>query len=213
MKVIKKVGVIVGAVRKTVLRHPAKYVMLLCGVIIVLGAGAVTYSVVNNASSVSTDSSTGVPVPISSNTNNTAPQSTQVPTTPPNHSANTNSSRTSNTVKPYIVGVCTKTLIPYDTEYENTPSLPVGQTKIIYPGINGYTTSCTNNSDGTNDTHFFDPVPSAPRVVEVGTASQNPAPSNGVSYQEAQSSCSALLANGGGTASSAYSQCLHAYGY
>lgn len=56
-------------------------------------------------------------------------------------------SSATNTHKPYIASVCTTTLIPYQTSYQNVSWLPSGQTQ-SYGGTNGSTVSCTTDSNG-----------------------------------------------------------------
>lgn len=155
-----------------------------------------------------TDSpSTGVSKPSNSQVSPSASQQSTPVTPPPAKSANTKPGASTGAIKPYIAGVCTRTPIPYETIYTNTYTLPKGQSEVHSPGKAGYTNTCTADSQGHTWSDL--PVPSVPEVIYVGVANPTTPPSGGISYQEAQSSCLAL----GTGDSSAFEQCMHAYGY
>lgn len=68
--------------------------------------------------------------------------------------------------KPYVASVCTKTPIPYQTTYENVSYLYVGETS-SYGGYEGYTSTCTADSEGyTPPSYTISPID---KTVLVGT--------------------------------------------
>lgn len=70
------------------------------------------------------------------------------------------------TYKPYTAPVCTKTLIPYQTNYVDDPYLDVGQTT-SYGGYDGSTETCTADSTGYKPPDLT--IPPLDKTVNVGT--------------------------------------------
>lgn len=68
-----------------------------------------------------------------------APQSTPQPVAKPQSIAKP---------KPYVAGVCTKTVIPYKTIYKDASWLDVGKTEKGFGGMDGYVEKCTAASTG-----------------------------------------------------------------
>lgn len=135
----------------------------------------------------------------------TSMPSTPQPTTQTNKQSNNPSS---NSGSKYVAGVCTETVIPYNTTYVDDPIFPVG-TQQSYGGTNGKKVTCTNDSTGYNNSYSTEPYD---KTIYVGTKVATPPPApqpTGISYEYAQSSCGAL--GTGGT--SAFEQCMHAYGF
>jgi hypothetical protein len=151
----------------------------------------------------------------------TVATTTPTPTTPtaqpstPQATASTTASNPAKSYGKYVASVCTKQTILRQHVQENDSNLMVGDS-FISEGYDGYTETCTADSYGlgqhTNTypagnivTHVGTRVPySAPAVTPAVTS-----PTNSISYQQAQANCSAL----GTSDSSAWQQCLHAYGY
>jgi hypothetical protein len=207
-KHIKAIRRFTGSSLIVLIKHPIR-IGLVGLAVVLIGAGVVI------ATSISGGSNT-VPAATSasSSASNPAPSSSSTPVAQSSatKSANAQPDVATNTTKPFIPGICTKTTTPYTTQYTNTYELAAGQTQVLEPGIDGSTESCTNNSDGTNDGSDYLPITMVPRLVEVGVAASTTTPPEGISEQQAESNCNALLANGGSD-SSAYAQCLEGYGY
>lgn len=148
----------------------------------------------------------------SSPTENSKPQPTQ------NNSSQQSTSQ--NSSGQFVAGVCTKTVIPQSTVYEDVSYLYVGETK-TYPGIDGWRQTCTASSDGFKPADVVSP--GLPTKIYRGTKPRpetTPTPANTYSYSQAlstaQGQCSPI-AQGSGTGSSSYQLCIQTvlkqYGY
>lgn len=193
---------------KLVKRNKLVAALVFCGVLILYtGLGFGAYTIVSRQNE--SGSTSG------SQTNATADKndSTNTDSTPANNQGSSQSSGSqtgSPESKPKATGsTCTRTTIPFNTEYQDSYSLFVGESKVLYQGKNGYVDKCTPDSGGrpVSDTT----VPPVTKVVLVGTKPQSssPPPSQGISYEQAQSNCLAQGTSG----TSAYEQCMDAYGY
>lgn len=104
-------------------------------------------------------------------------QPTPQTTTPTNNTTNqgtqsTGATNSPNTYKPYVASVCTKTVIPYETIYEDASYLYVGNTSVGFPGSDGYIETCTANSNGYKPADFkIEPLS---KTVYVGTMPTGP---------------------------------------
>ncbi len=79
----------------------------------------------------------------------------------------TNGTAQAQNTKHYSSGECSQTPTPYKTRYENNPYLPQGQQKVRQEGVNGYTTSCTPDSNGKVIQGYS--YPGYDKIIEVGT--------------------------------------------
>jgi hypothetical protein len=89
-----------------------------------------------------------------------------MPTTGSPTSNGSSSAQVQNT-KQYVSGVCSQTPVAYKTRSENNPYLPQGQQKVRQEGVNGYTTSCTPDSNGKVVQGYT--YPGYDKIIEVGT--------------------------------------------
>lgn len=98
---------------------------------------------------------------------------------------------------------CYKTVITYNTIYKDDPYRYIGEEWSPGPGQNGYVLHCSYG-DFT--------VPAVDQIVRQGTkqrTSTDTGSTTGISYEAALSSCLALGTSG----TSAFEQCMNAYGY
>jgi len=72
----------------------------------------------------------------------------------------------------YVSSVCTYTDIPYETVYENDPSLDIGLTQVSSFGGDGYVKECTTSSTGFKLPDGV--VKPINKVVHVGTRQSQP---------------------------------------
>lgn len=110
------------------------------------------------------------------------------------------------TPTPYVASVCTKTVIPYETEYIEVDYLYVGETQ-EYSGWDGYKETCTADSTGYKPADYTSPPYN--KKVYVGTKQkQSSGSQTTMTYQQAYNNCSAQGVPGN---SSAMQQCVNAY--
>jgi len=81
--------------------------------------------------------------------------------------ATTNTSSVAPTTKPYVPVACSKTVIPFTTETIEVSYLYVGETQVGWPGTDGYTETCTPDSNGYAPPPFT--IQPISRTVYVGT--------------------------------------------
>lgn len=156
------------------------------------------------------------------NTNQTTNQSSPTENSKPQPTQNNSSqqSTSQNSSGQFVAGVCTKTVIPQSTVYEDVSYLYVGETK-TYPGIDGWRQTCTASSDGFKPADVVSQ--GLPTKIYRGTKPRpetTPTPTNTYSYSQAlstaQGQCSPI-AQGSGTGSSSYQLCIQTvlkqYGY
>ena len=176
-----------------------KIVLAACGIAIMtlIGAGIVY------ATHMTPDPISTVNDPITSST--AGPKQTTTPT--PNAAPKANKAVAAPAPKSYAPPVCTDTPIPYKTTYENVTYLSPGQTT-TFGGTDGKLTTCVYAAGlGLSpSTQRLNPLD---KVVRVGVTASAPAPppDTKISYQQAQMNCARF----GG--SSAYDQCMKAYGW
>lgn len=100
--------------------------------------------------------------------------------------------------KPYVASVCTKTTIPYTTEYVNDPSMYEGSTYESGMGWDGYKETCTTDSNGYKPADYTSPPYN--KKIYIGTKPKpvpTPQPKN-------YSICNQFLGSG------AYQACIDA---
>jgi len=100
--------------------------------------------------------------------------------------------------KPYVASVCTKTTIPYTTEYVNDPNMYEGSTYESGMGWDGYKETCTADSTGYKPADYTSPPYN--KKIYVGT---KPKP-NYSSQPKDYSRCNQFLGTG------AYQACVDA---
>ena len=114
---------------------------------------------------------------------------------------------------------CTFTTLPYTTTYQNSTSLPVGQTQTVRSGMNGSELTCKGKAPLTdppiNTIIYVGTGTSSSSSTNQGSTSSN---SNGISYSQATATCQSYVQNlaAGGTTSglsSLFASCMHKYGY
>lgn len=114
------------------------------------------------------------------------------------------------TPKPYVASVCTKTVIPHETEYIEVDYLYVGETREYSSGWDGYKETCTADSTGYKPADYTSPPYN--KKVYVGTkqkhTSSGSESQSTMTYQQAYNNCSAQGVPGN---SSAMQQCINAY--
>lgn len=119
-----------------------------------------------------------------------------------------------------VPGVCTKTVIPQSTVYEDVGYLYIGETR-TYPGMDGWRQTCTASSNGFKPEDVV--FQGLPTKIYRGTKPRpeaTPTPTNNYSYSQAlstaQGQCSPI-AQASGTGSSSYQLCIQTvlkqYGY
>lgn len=141
-------------------------------------------------------------------------KSTDNPTSSPNQPANNKASSPTNNGKKrtFNPGGCTKTTIPFQTEYVNNSGMYVGETKEALKGVDGWISKCTAASWSDETPQKINDITNPPmnRVIYVGTKTPTTTPPSGYTYAEAlnrsESNCRAVGANG-----SAWQQCVNAY--
>lgn len=101
--------------------------------------------------------------------------------------------------KPYIASVCTKTTIPYTTEYVNDPNMYEGSTYEGGMGWDGYKETCTADSTGYKPADYTSPPYN--KKIYVGT---KPKPNYSSSQPKDYSRCNQFLGTG------AYQACVDA---
>lgn len=101
--------------------------------------------------------------------------------------------------KPYVASVCTKTTLPYKTEYVNDPEMYEGSTYDSGLGWDGYKETCTADSTGYKPPDYTSPPYN--RKIYVGT---KPKPNYGSSQPKDYSRCNQFLGTG------AYQACIDA---
>ena len=133
------------------------------------------------------------------------------------------STTSTSTIKPYVAGVCSHiNIVPYQTSYQIKYSLTPGAVETL-GGTNGYTSTCTPDSNGD----FGTPdavIPPSNKVIYVGDGGtslsvQYPPrtqyPTSDLATSAASSICAPDLTNGGGNIG--YQMCIsslmHYYGY
>lgn len=81
-------------------------------------------------------------------------------------------SRQDSSAKTYTPGVCTETPIPYQTEYMNDALMNKGETRKFLTGVNGYTKTCTADSNGKVIPSYTSPPTN--EVLWIGTKESSP---------------------------------------
>lgn len=117
-------------------------------------------------------------VPISPVTKITeaVPQQEGTTSNPPQQTSTKPSSTTTST-KPspsnvYMPFVCTETVIPFDTVYDDADYMSVGKSSVGFPGSNGIKKTCTADSNGYKPADFeIEPIN---RTIHVGTMPVGP---------------------------------------
>ena len=153
------------------------------------------------------------------------------PPTPTNQPSYNNPNSSTNYKSDYIAPVCTRTVLPYSTSYQDVSYMDVGQTSSL-GGTDGWTRTCTADSLGWKPTDIT--YPPYDKVVYVGTRqpataptptptptyspSQNYAAKNTCDAQYAQAMAMILNGNAGNSSATvmvqnAYSQCLRNAGF
>lgn len=69
--------------------------------------------------------------------------------------------------KQYMSGVCSQKPISYKTRYEDNANLPQGQKNVHQEGVDGYTSTCTPDSNGNVIQGYT--YPGYDKIIEVGT--------------------------------------------
>jgi len=149
------------------------------------------------------------------------------PPTPTNQPSYNNPNSSTNYKSDYIAPVCTRTVLPYSTSYQDVSYMDVGQTSSL-GGTDGWTQTCTADSTGWKPTDItYSPYN---KVVYVGTRQPATVPTPTYSPSPnyaAKSTCdyqyqgflNALGNTGAGSSSAvqmgayAYSQCLRNAGF
>lgn len=113
---------------------------------------------------------------------------------------------TGNKSSAYKASVCTKTVLPYTTEYRDSATMAVGQTQVLFSGKNGYKNTCTPDSNGYKPQDST--LPPIPAVVWVGTKTTTTVTNPPRTYEQAANYCATHGVPGN---SSAWQQCINAY--